>query len=245
MDFSNIKTTLLLSNDVEIGDNILFTQPKIKDIINRGYYSFIKNVYFFYNPKDIYIESKKLYDYFEENGMNNYAVLSYILDNDKESVEIIKQFMTDHIKNSSIEISGGKIYIDERIISESLYNDICDVAKICYDFDGRLDDQNWDKTGKKMKVNLVRMQRKQLHRMKDKENKENNEDGETNNTLYKILSVVTTRREIEDILKMTMYQLTAYYKTINNEKVYEAMLQGIYSGTVDSKKYKNIWVGDE
>ena len=242
MDFSSIKTALLLHDDAKINDDILFMQPKVKSIIDKGYYNFIKNVYFFYNPKDIYIESKELYDYFEDNSMNNYAVLSYILDNDEESVKIIKEFITEHIKCDTMDIKEGKIYLNNKIIDEELYNDICDIARICYDFEGRLDDENWVKSGKKMKVNLIRMRRKQLNKRNKKESKE---DKETNSTLYKILSVVTTRKDINDILEMTMYQLVAYYKTINKEKVYEAMLQGIYSGNIDSKKYKNIWVGEE
>ena len=241
MDFNNIKTALLLDDRVEIDNNILFIQPKVREIIDRGYYSFIKNVYFFYNPKDLYIESKELYDYFENNSMNNYAVLSYIMDSDHEFVKSIKQFMIDHIKSNSVEIRDGKIYLNEKIVDEELYEKICDIAKACYNFENRFDDENWDKTARKMKINLERRKRKQLNKKRNKDKKDN----ETDDTLYKILSVVTTRKSVDDIFDMTMYQLMAYYKTINKEKVYEAMLQGIYSGTVDSKKYKNIWVDDE
>ena len=233
----DLELKLLLYEEVKINDKVTFIQPNIKSIIDIGYYSFITNAYLFFNPKDLIIESKELYDYFEDNNMDSFAVLSYLLDNDEGCKEFVKNFLIGHFKEGS-EISSGKIYINGVIMDNDLYKKICNMISVCYDFEERLDDKNFvNKMAKKTMINIMRNRRAQAKRHKVSEKNKKS-------PLTSIISVVRTKKNDSDILKMSSYQLIDFYKTINREKQYAAALVGGYSGNIPLGKIKNIWTGE-
>ena len=77
---------LLLYKETSIVKGITFIQPTIKNIIDVGYYNFMLPIYLFFNPKDLLIEAKELYDFLEDKNMDEYETLSYLLDNDNNII---------------------------------------------------------------------------------------------------------------------------------------------------------------
>ena len=58
--------------------------------------------------------------------------------------------------------------------------------------------------------------------------------------LHKMLSIVKVNKDNDLILDMTMYQVINYYKVVSSTKMHDALLNGIYTGNVDKKHYKNL-----
>lgn len=229
---------LLLYNEVAVIDGLTFIQPTIKNIIDTGYYNFILPIYLFFNPKDLLIEAKELYDLFESNSMDEYEVLSYLLDNDDSSKELINSFLKNHFKEN-FKIYNGKMEFNNTIINKEIYNKICSLIRICYDLDERLSDKNFaNKIAMTMMVNLIRNKRRQAK-------KHGVQTNDKNSPLLPIISIVRTKVSDGDILKMSNYQLIDFYKTINREKRYEAALNGVYAGNVKPEKVNKIWTGED
>lgn len=229
---------LLLYDKITIVDGLTFVQPTIKDITDIGYYNFILSVYLFFNPKDLLIEAKDLYDMFKENEMDEYEVLSYLLDNDGVSKELINDFLKNHFKED-FKIHNGKMEFNGAIMDKKIYNEVCGAIRVCYDLDERLSDKNFaNKIAMTMMVNLIRNRRKQAKR--------HGEHTESKaSPLLPVISIVRTRITDSDVLKMSNYQLIDFYKTINREKQYEAALNGVYNGSVAPEKVSKIWTGED
>jgi len=229
------KLKLLMREDLPIGE-LTFIQPTIRDIIAKTYEEHIKDIYYFYNIKDIFIESVAVSNFFEDNDMDNFKALSYLLDTAKNDIapSVIK-FLESHFKEK-FSIEDGKIISENGVlITSTLYNDICDVLFICYSLPERLDNMGFEKNGKKMKIGLIRTQR-----ARERKRKKRNVD----NTFFNMISVLKTKTGVDDILKMSMLEAIDYYKRIHNEKNYEALLNGIYNGNIDQKNHKDIWSSD-
>ena len=229
---------LLLYKDMPLAKDITFTQPSIKDIIDKGYYNFMMSIYLFFNPKDLLIEAKDLYEFFESKDMDEYETLSYLLDSDKDCSNLIIDFIGYHFKED-FEISNGKIKFGDTIMDKELYVEICEILVICYGLEERLSDKNFaNDIAMKMMVNLIRNRREQAKRHNiNAENKKS--------PLLSVISIVRTKKDDGDILNMSNYQLIDFYKTINREKQYEAALIGVYNGTVKSEKVNKIWTGED
>lgn len=229
---------LLLYKETPITDKTTFIQPSIKDIIDVGYYNFMMSIYLFFNPKDLLIEAKELYDFFEEKEMDEYETLSYLLDNDEDCKRLIGKFIGHHFKEE-FKISNGKIMFDKTIMDKKLYTEICKVIAVCYGLEERLSDKNFaNKIAMTMMVNLIRNKRKQAKR-------HNVNKDIKKSPLLSVISIVRTRKNDNEILQMSNYQLIDFYKTINREKQYEAALNGVYGGTVKSEKANKIWTGED
>ena len=229
---------LLLYKETSIIDGITFIQPSIKDIIEEGYYNFMLPIYLFFNPKDLLIEAKELYDFFEEKDMDEYETLSYLLDNDADCKELVGKFIKYHFKED-FKIDNGKIKFGSIIMDKVIYTEICELIVVCYGLEERLSDKNFaNKIAMTMMVNLIRNRRKQAKRHNvDKDIKKS--------PLLPVISIVRTRKNDGEILQMSNYQLIDFYKTINREKQYEAALIGVYNGTVKSEKVNKIWTGED
>ena len=229
---------LLLYNETVMANGITFKQPSIEEIIGEGYYDFMMPIYLFFNPKDLLIEAKELYDFFEDKNMDEYETLSYLLDNDVDCRELINKFMKYHFKED-FKINNGKIMFGETIVDKDLYIEICNLIVICYGLDERLSDKNYaNKIAMTMMVNLIRNRRKQAKR-----HKKNKDDKKS--PLLSVISIVRTRKNDDEILKMSNYQLIDFYRTINREKQYEAALYGVYNNTVKPEKVSKIWTGED
>lgn len=229
---------LLLYKETPITDKITFTQPSIEDIISVGYYDFMMPIYLFFNPKDLLIEAKELYDFFEEKEMDEYETLSYLLDNDEDCKELVGKFIGHHFKEE-FKISNGKIMFGKTIMDKELYTEICKVIVVCYGLEERLSDKGFaNKIAMTMMVNLIRNRRKQAKR-------HNINKDIKKSPLLSVISIVRTKKNDSDILQMSNYQLIDFYKTINREKQYEAALIGVYNGTVKSEKVNKIWTGED
>lgn len=229
---------LLLYKETPITDKITFIQPSIKEIIDIGYYNFMMSIYLFFNPKDLLIEAKELYDFFEDKDMDEYETLSYLLDNDEDCKELVDKFIRYHFKED-FKINNGKIMFGDTIMDKELYVEICETIVICYGLEERLSDKNFaNKIAMTMTINLIRNRRKQAKR--------HNVDRDIKKSpLLPVISIVRTRKNDGEILEMSNYQLIDFYKTINREKQYEAALNGIYSGAIKSDKANKIWTGED
>ena len=229
---------LLLYKEVYVADGITFIQPSIKNIIDDGYYNFMMSIYLFFNPKDLLIEAKDLYDFLDDNNMGEYETLSYLLDSDEDCREFISKFIKYHFKED-FEIKDGKIKFGDTIVDKDLYIEICSFIFICYGLEERLSDKNFaNKIAMTMMVNLIRNRRKQAKR-----HKKNKDDKRS--PLLSVISIVRTRKNDSEILNMSNYQLIDFYKTINREKQYEAAWHGVFNNTVKSNKVSKIWTGED
>jgi|LGOV01.1.fsa_nt_gb hypothetical protein len=229
---------LLLYKETPIIDGITFIQPSIKDIIDVGYYDFMMSIYLFFNPKDLLIEAKELYDFFEDKDMDEYETLSYLLDSDEDCRELVGRFIGYHFKEN-FKIKDGKIMFGSTVMNKELYAEICEIIVVCYGLEERLSDKNFaNKIAMTMMVNLIRNRRKQAKRHNvDKDIKKS--------PLLSVISIVRTRKNDREILEMSNYQLIDFYRTINREKQYEAALNGVYTGAVKSDKVNKIWTGED
>ena len=234
MEVKGVDTlTLLSGRSVKITDKITYTQPTLQDVIKYGerdYYQVLSNLTAIPSDMKSILWDAGI-DWMEFSDIELFYALSSQLPYDKTKVFFPN---VDFSKFMLIRTEGKEII---------LYNKFDDIKIDCFVF-AKMQDCLCKSHGIKKKVERAGNKvTKQILIDEDRQKRKLNRDKEFTSNLYGMVSAMVNyagfKYSYKDVWDLTMFQ---FMDAVQRARLIDStnhLLNGIYAGTVDSKKIRN------